>query len=369
MKTRIMSLVCAIALIFTLFPQIEAKALEHTQTGPLYIYSKDCPEEYMEYALNTVGDFLGSSEYNDITDPWIGTPFTFANPESNIYYFPIYDNGKIAYTFRVYKTYTGDITGILSEALVNDLNEFSAQTNAENPLKIYCKDDDSIIFSKEDSPSSLSFENSANQSEADLDGSFVVIECKMEDKIEKTVRPRGGDSYINLFPNINYIDVQPQDTYWCVGYVSAAILNYTKINATITPKEFMKLYGITDPKKGTYLRNLYYYLIADYVKGTGKFSSSALSFLDMAIEIEEGRPVAISMRNIKNTSTEEGVGNHAVVVRGLDSYRAHFSIWNPWYRFYESIVTLDSYTPAISSTREYSYSRDGRTVYGIKNLA
>ena len=40
MKTRIMSLVCAIALIFTLFPQIEAKALEHTQTGPLYIYSK-----------------------------------------------------------------------------------------------------------------------------------------------------------------------------------------------------------------------------------------------------------------------------------------------------------------------------------------
>lgn len=45
MKTRIMSLVCAIALIFTLFPQIEAKALEHTQTAPLYIYSKDCPEE------------------------------------------------------------------------------------------------------------------------------------------------------------------------------------------------------------------------------------------------------------------------------------------------------------------------------------
>ena len=43
MKTRIMSLVCAIALIFTLFPQIEAKALEHTQTAPLYIYSKDCP--------------------------------------------------------------------------------------------------------------------------------------------------------------------------------------------------------------------------------------------------------------------------------------------------------------------------------------
>ena len=65
----------------------------------------------MEYALNTVGDFLGSSEYNDITDPWIGTPFTFANPESNIYYFPIYDNGKL----RILSECTRHIRAILQE--------------------------------------------------------------------------------------------------------------------------------------------------------------------------------------------------------------------------------------------------------------
>ena len=99
-----------------------------------------CPEEYMEYAPEAVARHLSSYgsemgvDYLSDENVQVGNPFTFANTNSDIFYFPILRNGNIFYIVRVFQKSNGDYSAISSEMLAKELNELSEKTDSETPL-------------------------------------------------------------------------------------------------------------------------------------------------------------------------------------------------------------------------------------------
>lgn len=95
---RIFSIALATLLLFAATPFVVAAQAEDGTTG-LYILSKQCPKEYVDYANETVGSLLGG---HNILNPYLGEPFSFCNIDSDIYYFPVYSNGLITHTHFEY---------------------------------------------------------------------------------------------------------------------------------------------------------------------------------------------------------------------------------------------------------------------------
>lgn len=46
-------------------------------------------------------------------------------------------------------------------------------------------------------------------------------------------------------------------------------------------------------------------------------------------------------------------GAHAIVALGYENVRATVTVWNPWYTYFETVTTLNAYTPS-GSTGSYS---------------
>ena len=85
----------ALVLLFTTNQTVLAvnvNSNDSTSIQQLYILSKQCPEQYIDYAKEIVGDILAG--YN-LSNASLGRPFTFSSQKSDIYYFPIYSNHKI----------------------------------------------------------------------------------------------------------------------------------------------------------------------------------------------------------------------------------------------------------------------------------
>ena len=132
MKKKFICLLLAVA-IMALSTQTYAYAAT-SQEVPCYIASLDCPEDYIEYAVENVSRFiLPLSTELDIQQVSVGTPFAFADSEVDVFYFPILYNGHIQYLFRVYPS--GDsFSGTISKFLANDIDNLAGFTSEENPM-------------------------------------------------------------------------------------------------------------------------------------------------------------------------------------------------------------------------------------------
>lgn len=206
---------------------------------------KQCPKEYVDYANETVGSLLGG---HNILNPYLGEPFSFCNIDSDIYYFPVYSNGLITHTFRVYLGKDGKPTGVLSPAFASDLNEVASLTSELNPLR--------IVYETTDEYAAVVFR---------------LAEYEKEVQITPITREVDND-------------------------VAVASGN-----------------GFT--------------------------------------EINKGRPVILNMN---------GSGAHAIVALGYEDVKATTTAWNPWYTYFETVISLNDYTPAESTgtyyVAEYWYS-------------
>lgn len=65
------------------------------------------------------------------------------NEDSNIYYFPVLNDGGLIYLFRVYSDVNG-YAGAMSIFLVDELNELAAETSADEPLTLIMDDSDIV---------------------------------------------------------------------------------------------------------------------------------------------------------------------------------------------------------------------------------
>ena len=106
----------------------------------LFMAVLPCPEGYMEYAPEAVARHLSSYgsemgvDYLSDENVQVGNPFTFANTDSDIFYFPVLRNGKIIYIVRVFRKSNGDYSAVSGEMLKKELNELAEKTDSETPL-------------------------------------------------------------------------------------------------------------------------------------------------------------------------------------------------------------------------------------------
>lgn len=330
----------------------------------IYISSYDCPSQYIDFARNKIGEFLEASEFFGFSPCYLGNPFTFANDDSNVYYFPIFYSERIICVLRVYSNDKGNISGVLSKGFADELNAIAASTSATDPLHIYLSGSD-VIF-KTDSGEKTVFSYPEDQmSSVKLSSKNDVLRTSVECSSEKSTQilpasemqrgARGTSRYLNIFAS----NGKPHETQgsenWCAAYVAAAILRYRGMNGLLAVDIMEYFYG-NNPSTGSGLSIDQVYTYATVQGHYVSKTYSTLSYVRLCNEINYDRPVYISLRR----TTSSGYAYHAVALCGYNDTSAMMRIWNPWYDYYETVSSLYNYVP--SEHRNYTYEY-ARTIY------
>lgn len=113
-------------------------------TAGIYIISKICPEEYIEYARDNFNRYYYSidpKERASAQDIKLGTPFSFCNTDSDIFYFPVISDGIITHMLRVYKNSSGEYGAAIAKSFVQEINELAPEISKEQPLILMMEND------------------------------------------------------------------------------------------------------------------------------------------------------------------------------------------------------------------------------------
>lgn len=342
-----------ITLIFTLFTYCVFSSICFADSG-LYLTTDPCPDAYIEYAEEHILDFVIASEdyiitdYNDIT---VGTPFNFGNTISNIYYFPVMNNGELIYLFRVYPN-GNDYSATMSIFLVDELNNLSNQTSATTPMTLMMRDSDIVasigdfeyvLFSYPDYIATNDNDDCIATPESVLSRTVVDITTEMDLDLVQSGSPLSSDATFKSLPLT--IKNTQGNTSWCAAYVSDIILRY--IGAVPSTHSYQNIVNYFSLTTNT---SLSFTDVRTYAntKGVSPYYIAKNSYTnsDLVNEIDNNRPVYISMIS---TSSTDGSG-HAVALRGYNLTSNTYSIWNPWYTFYETYSIDGIYVPALNST-------------------
>lgn len=146
-KRIIISILSLSFLIGILLLPLTTYASQDKNWNNIYIITKKCPIDYFEYVASNIKDFILSVDPSELPKSGsitIGTPFSFGNTDSDIFYFPVLCDDEIIYTFRVFPKASGGYGGILSKAFVSELNAFSLKTSIDRPL-VFMMEDDSVV--------------------------------------------------------------------------------------------------------------------------------------------------------------------------------------------------------------------------------
>lgn len=218
MKKKILSAILAMCLLCSMVPSAFAMSDEGQD---LYIYSKSCPEEYYAYASDEIAGLLATPDYAYIGEAQLGTPFTFANQNSNVYYFPIYSNGEIELTFHVYPGNDGALAGVLSPAFAKNLNEIATDTTVANPLRIvYDSGDVSFQLDNYEKVVQSTPDNGSDEEDSVslFSDDFAVVKCEPTEDIALLPSSR-ATKYLSL----SIIETQGGNN-WCLAYATATVM-------------------------------------------------------------------------------------------------------------------------------------------------
>ncbi|MCI9556339.1 C39 family peptidase [Oscillospiraceae bacterium 50-16] len=342
---RITSMFLALVLLFTTNQTVLAvnvNSNDSTSIQQLYILSKQCPEQYIDYAKEIVGDILAG--YN-LSNASLGRPFTFSSQKSDIYYFPIYSNHKIVLTFRVYLGSTGELTGVVSPFLAEDLNEIAKMTTISNPLR--------ITFEGKDSDSSSVIFKLANDKKevftipvsTEIDTTYTI---SAESELE-TVNCVPFDQ-IQLAPSSRTSKILPMSisetqgaNNWCLAYATAMVLRYRGVNKNAL-NVMIENYGVegedfTDRtvfdfhKLRSYMNTRYNI----HTKESERWPDYNSFYTKLVSEINNNRPLILAMNDLA------AISGHALVALGYEDVRGTVTIWNPWNPFFETVIDLNNY--------------------------
>lgn len=351
---RIVSLVLVVLLLCTLAPATFASTGK-VKANDLYILSKECPEELEEYAEGVLGTVLRNE---NIATPYIGTPFTFSNQDSDVYYFPIYSNGKIVLTFRVYLGSDGEPTGVLSPMLAEELNAIAPKTSAANPLR--------IVYETVSNQATISFKQNNYEmvvhtnydaaaavpyvAATATDGAIVVNSIPTA-RIQVASATR-TNRVLTWDPTVENQGSQN----WCLAFCTAAVMRYAGFSTKRAADVMQEIYG-ADVTSDTVMRrvDLVPYMQGYYFFTVKSADNPSISNVLTAIayEILASRPVILNMYNV-NSGTNNLHTNHAIVAVGYDDVDSIVTVWNPWYRFVERVLDIEHYVPV--NHRSYDFT-------------
>lgn len=353
MKKFLKKAICLLISIIMMFcVSINVYAGENNESDSLYIYSKQCPNDIIEYATSNFMNFIDLNDVTFETDTIsLSTPFTFANTDSDIYYFPIIDGDNIAGLFRVFYD-DNTIAGIYSSFLCNELEKYIHSTSSNNPLKLYMKDNGiySVINNTEtciyEYPENIDFSNAetVNTCTTNSDNSNYVIIDILNNLLGS------ANVSISLCDSVsNYITLNRPGTQgannWCGAFSAAAIMRTRGYNTSCTARTVMTaIYGTGNFTTNT---SLTANQVRNYARNNNINAIVTSSFNgNMGVrEIDANRPVWFGM-----TSSS---GGHAIVLRGYNASSGIYSIWNPWYDYYEYYTMGGTYVPAAHSSFKF----------------
>ena len=372
---RIISCLVSLAILLSLNSTVFAMDINTTSSSAVdtsadvvFIYSHSCPTQYSVFAEETVGQFLNASEFAGLSPCYLGTPFTFANAGSDIYYFPIYYTGEIICILRVYSDANGNISGVLSKGFAEELNAVAESTSATDPLKIFFDGTNVVFETQKNKRTVFSYptaaENRSVTSTIEMGSDvFGVIECSAENSLsialpQVSVLSTVSSTHLDLFGSEGPI-TQPTGYSWCAAYASSAIMRYKGLNVYA---EDLMTYWVGDNPQPT--DSISREAICQYANVRGFVATltySTLSYTRLCNEIDNDRPVYLSMQGT-GTNTDS---YHAIVLCGYDNVSAMLRIWNPWYNYYETIYSLNNYVPFEHQAYTFAYYA---TIYNWKRV-
>lgn len=351
MLKKIICLVLALSLCFA----TPVFAADSSAKGTLYVATTDCPQEYIDFAEEHISKYIMSMQDNlDYGLISVGSPFAFADEEADVYYFPVIYDDEIYYLFRVYPDGNGGYAAAITCFLAQELNNLAELTSEKNPLSLHMVGN-KIVASVENSEYVL-FEYPADLNEDAVsalsagNALYSAVDVKKEIGFDLSfVKSRAVSNYIEL----DLIEKQGSNS-WCAAYASSTIMRTLGYYCTAVD---LIIYFYDEPLSK-------YYVSETQIR---KFASDNFGLSPINVyysisnellynEIDNGRPVYFKMMNIGYTS------GHAIVLRGYDAEAQTWSIWNPWFTFYESFTMGERYVPTGHSSEKYAYAYTG-TMY------
>ena len=172
---------------------------------------------------------------------------------------------------------------------------------------------------------------------------FTIINCMPVSQIQVARATRASTG--KVLP-MTITETQGNDS-WCLAYCTAMVMRYKGVYKTA--EQVMKdIHGRNvSTATGMGKANLIPYMQScgfHTVKSVA-WPSYGTTYTAIVTEINNDRPV------IFNMTAESGA--HAIVALGYENVRATVTVWNPWYTYFETVTTLNAYTPS-GSTGSYS---------------
>lgn len=305
-----------------------------------YVASYACPEAYYSYVSNNVSKYIQPLyDEKEIESIKVGSPFSFLNNESDVFYFPIIENGKIKYLLRVYPD--GDsFSACLSEFLAYELDNLSENTSPNKPLCLQLVGNEIIATVGESQyilftyPEEMAvYEGSRNSYQE-----YQVVNIKDDSDIYID-----DTQYRFLYKYIPLSITETQSgNSWCTAYCLAAIYR-TKTSYTNTSASILMtlVYGHNPSTAYTFPWGSDNGATMSYISSIYGLNPVVLTttISDAALiqEIDANRPCVVAMTT--------GTVYHSVVLRGYNNTAGTWSIWNPWFSTYEFYTMGGSYLP------------------------
>lgn len=337
----------------------------------------------MKYAANRIQDLLLSADLEKLNggELRLGSPFCFFNSDSDIFYFPVLRGNKIVYLLRVYPLSSGGYSCVLSEMLTQELEELAWRTSETQPLKLVMEQNviaayigseryvlfaypkEGLFYSAADDPQD-EFSSYTNTRAVNIKATLGELSFTIP--VESLLQLRAhsiADELEESTVKAKYLSTtitETQDTLpWCAAYATAMIVRYLIGNGDNTRDIMSYYYGFPNETHSLSWDDLSFYARFRGISVT--LFNDTISNSKLMTEIDSNRPVYLSM--VQSAINEDGEVEklyHAVVLRGYDSAARVWSIWNPWYNFYDSFDMDGTYVPAMHKTVEYTYAR---TIY------
>ncbi len=120
--------------------EIDETVEQRELPAELYVETKECPAEMIEYVKKEAADFVLSGTEGKIPSETVevGMPFCYLNLETgyDMFLFPVLFDRQFQYVLRV-SDYNGMVSGTCSQWLAEELNSLSAAAAEETPAAFF----------------------------------------------------------------------------------------------------------------------------------------------------------------------------------------------------------------------------------------
>lgn len=366
---RLLALLISLTFIMNMCVVVSADNVNE-ETNGIYLLSEVIPQGAIEHVQSSLKSLISDLISNGVVVS-VGQPFKLSGSQNNLYYFVVYANNEMVGIYRVFETDDG-YSGIFSEdtTIISRLMNLSDLTTAANPARIvvgayndlYAVVNNQVLTLIEDPFGNVTSPESLLSQPVLCDTDTIV---NILDTIDVSFTP----PISRTTPTWKYLQLDCLEIQtslpWCAAYAAASILRFktgrslSEINASAilqysypdkTIEELEQL-GISINHAMQYANQ--YGIYPSYVLHRRAYSA-------ITDDIIADNPVMFVFDNLSSGN----VRAHAMVCRGYydNSGDSYYSIWNPWYTYYERIYTSDNIY-YISATGEARYKWSA-TSYG-----